>query len=51
MYVDGGNTIQGLLPRGLIDEITLTVIPALYRTDGVAHGDVLVLPGRRPLKL
>ena len=29
LYVDGGRTIQGFLSTGLIDEITITVIPIL----------------------
>lgn len=29
VYVDGGNTIQGFLSVGLIDEITVTVIPVI----------------------
>ena len=29
VYVDGGTTIQGFLSAGLIDEITLTVIPVI----------------------
>jgi dihydrofolate reductase len=29
VYVDGGNTIQGFLSAGLIDEITVTVIPVI----------------------
>ena len=29
VYVDGGKTIQGFLAAGLIDEITITVIPVI----------------------
>jgi dihydrofolate reductase len=29
LYVDGGQTIQGFLRAGLLDEITITVIPVL----------------------
>ena len=29
VYVDGGKTIQGFLSEGLVDEITVTVIPVL----------------------
>jgi len=29
LYVDGGQTIQGFLRAGLLDDITVTVIPAL----------------------
>lgn len=29
VYVDGGQTIQGFLSEGLIDEITVTVIPVI----------------------
>ena len=29
MYVDGGMTIQGFLSEGLVDEITVTVIPVI----------------------
>jgi dihydrofolate reductase len=29
LYVDGGVTIQGFLAEGLVDEITLTVIPVI----------------------
>ena len=34
VYVDGGTTIQGFLARGLVDEITVTVIPILIG-DGI----------------
>ena len=34
VYVDGGNTIQGFLSSGLIDEITVTVIPVIIG-DGI----------------
>lgn len=34
VYVDGGKTIQGFLAEGLIDEITLTVIPIILG-DGI----------------
>jgi dihydrofolate reductase len=34
VYVDGGNTIQGFLSEGLIDEITVTVIPVILG-DGI----------------
>lgn len=34
VYVDGGNTIQGFLSAGLIDEITVTVIPVIIG-DGI----------------
>ena len=34
VYVDGGNTIQGFLSVGLIDEITVTVIPVILG-DGI----------------
>jgi dihydrofolate reductase len=34
VYVDGGTTIQGFLARGLVDEITVTVIPVLIG-DGI----------------
>jgi len=34
VYVDGGSTIQGFLSEGLIDEITLTVIPVILG-DGI----------------
>lgn len=29
VYVDGGQTIQGLLQEGLVDEITITTIPVI----------------------
>lgn len=29
VYVDGGNTIQGFLAAGLVDEITVTVVPVI----------------------
>jgi dihydrofolate reductase len=29
LYVDGGKTIQGFLAAGLVDDITITVIPLL----------------------
>ena len=29
VYIDGGNTIQGFLSEGLIDEMTVTVIPVI----------------------
>jgi dihydrofolate reductase len=29
VYVDGGATIQGFLAEGLVDEITITVIPVI----------------------
>lgn len=29
VYVDGGQTIQGFLSEGLVDEITMTVIPVI----------------------
>ena len=29
VYVDGGTTIQGFLAEGLVDEITITVIPVI----------------------
>ena len=29
VYVDGGNTVQGFLAAGLIDDITITVIPVI----------------------
>jgi len=32
VYVDGGLTIQGFLAQGLIDELTVTVIPILLGT-------------------
>lgn len=34
VYIDGGNTIQGFLSAGLIDEITVTVIPVILG-DGI----------------
>jgi len=34
VYVDGGTTIQGFLSEGLIDEITVTVIPIILG-DGI----------------
>ena len=34
VYVDGGTTIQGFLARGLVDEITVTVIPVILG-DGI----------------
>jgi dihydrofolate reductase len=34
VYVDGGNTIQSFLSVGLVDEITLTVIPVILG-DGI----------------
>ena len=34
VYVDGGKTIQGFLAAGLIDEITVTVIPVILG-DGI----------------
>ena len=34
VYVDGGITIQGFLSEGLIDEITVTVIPVILG-DGI----------------
>jgi len=34
VYVDGGNTIQGFLSQGLINEITVTVIPVILG-DGI----------------
>jgi dihydrofolate reductase len=34
VYVDGGITIQGFLSEGLIDEITVTVIPTILG-DGI----------------
>jgi dihydrofolate reductase len=34
VYVDGGRTIQGFLSEGLVDEITLTVIPVILG-DGI----------------
>ena len=33
-FIDGGNTIQGFLSVGLIDEITVTVIPVILG-DGI----------------
>ena len=32
LYVDGGRTIQGFLRAGLLDDITITVIPVLLGT-------------------
>lgn len=32
LYIDGGVTIQGFLEQGLIDELTITVIPILLGT-------------------
>lgn len=29
LYIDGGVTIQGFLKAGLIDELTVTIIPVL----------------------
>lgn len=44
LYVDGGVTIQGFLAAGLIDEITVTVIPVLLGSGrplfGALAGDV-----------
>jgi dihydrofolate reductase len=34
VYVDGGTTIQGFLSEGLINEITVTVIPIILG-DGI----------------
>jgi dihydrofolate reductase len=32
LYVDGGRTIQGILRAGVLDDITITVIPVLLGT-------------------
>lgn len=44
IYVDGGQTIQGFLAAGLIDDLTITVIPVLLRAGrplfGALRGDL-----------
>jgi dihydrofolate reductase len=40
LYVDGGRTIQGFLAAGLIDEITITVIPRLLGTGRPLFGEL-----------
>ena len=46
LYVDGGKTIQSFLSEGLIDEITITVIPVLLGT-----GIPLFGPLKKDIKL
>src|SRR5262245_27561880 len=40
LYVDGGRTIQGFLAAGLIDELTITVIPVLLGSGRPLFGRV-----------
>ncbi len=40
VYVDGGLTIQGFLPEGLVDEITMTVIPVILGEGILFFGSV-----------
>jgi dihydrofolate reductase len=44
LYIDGGKTIQGFLSAGLIDELTITVIPVLL-------GEGIPLFGKLPSDL
>jgi dihydrofolate reductase len=48
LYVDGGLTIQGFLAAGLIDELTITIIPVLLGSGKALFGD---LPGDGQLEL
>lgn len=40
LYVDGGNTIQRFLAAGLVDELTITVIPVLLGKGIPLFGDL-----------
>jgi dihydrofolate reductase len=40
LYVDGGKTIQGFIAKGLLQEITVTVIPVLLGTGRPLFGPV-----------
>jgi dihydrofolate reductase len=40
VYVDGGRTIQGFLAEGLVDEITVTVIPVILGSGIPLFGSV-----------
>lgn len=40
LYIDGGKTIQGFLAEGLIDEITITVIPILLGAGRRLFGEI-----------
>lgn len=50
LYIDGGVTIQGFLAAGLIDDITITVVPVLLgsgrRLFGPLPGDVRLIHER-----
>jgi dihydrofolate reductase len=40
VYLDGGKTIQGFLAAGLVDQITVTVIPVLIRSGRSLFGTI-----------
>ena len=40
VYVDGGITIQGFMARGLVDEITVTVIPVILGDEIPLFGSI-----------
>lgn len=48
LYVDGGLTVQRFLAAGLIDELTITIVPVLLGDGLRLFGP---LPGDRPLRL
>jgi dihydrofolate reductase len=48
LYIDGGKTIQGFLAEGLIDDLTITVIPILLGSGRPLFG---ALPADRKLAL
>lgn len=48
LYIDGGLTIQGFLREGLVDELTITVIPLLLGAGRPLFG---ALPGEIRLEL
>ena len=46
VYLDGGKTIQGFLSEGLVDEITVTVIPVV-----LGRGISLFGPGKKDIQM
>lgn len=48
LYIDGGRTVQSFLAAGLIDELTVTVVPVLLGAGVRLFG---TLPSDVPLRL
>ena len=40
LYIDGGKTIQGFLAEGLINDVTITVIPIVLGSGKTLFGNV-----------